>query len=63
MGLALDELKENEVTTLVNGIDVLISDEVKASSDGNIIDYTKSMGREGFVIDKPGQAGCEGCSC
>ena len=55
MGLALDELKENEETTQVNGIDLLMSDEVKPFSDGNKIDYRQSANGEGFVIDKPGQ--------
>jgi len=63
LGLALDELKENEKTTQVNGIDLLISDEAKPYSDGNTIDYIQSTDGEGFVIDKPGQTGCTGCSC
>ncbi len=63
LGLALDELKENEETTQVNSIDLLISDEAKPYSDGNTVDYIQSTGREGFVIDKPGQMGCTGCSC
>ena len=63
LGLTLDELKENEETTQVNGIDVLISDEVKSYSDENTIDYIQSTDGEGFVIDKPGQTGCAGCSC
>ena len=63
MGLALDELKENEETTQVNSIDLLISDEDKPYSDGNTIDYIQSTDGEGFVIDNPGQTGCTGCSC
>ena len=63
LGLALDELKENEETTRVNGIDVLISDRVKPYSDGNKIDYIQSTNGEGFVINNPGQTDCEGCSC
>ena len=63
LGLALDELKENEETIQVNGIDLLISDEVKSYSDGNKIDYIQSMDGEGFVIGKPGQTGCTDCSC
>ena len=63
MVLALDELKENEKTTQVNGIDLLISDEDKPYSDGTKIDYIQSTDEEGFVIDKPGQTGCTGCSC
>ena len=63
LGLALDELKENEETTQVNGIDLLISDEVKPYSDGSTINYIQSTDGEGFVIDQPGQTGCTGCSC
>ena len=50
MGLALDEPNENEEITQVNGIDVLISDEVKIFTDGNTIDYVNSSDGEGFVI-------------
>ena len=63
LGLALDELKDNEETTQVNGIDLLISDEAKPYSDGNTIDYIQSTDGQGFVIGKPGQTGCTGCSC
>ena len=62
MGIALDELKENEETTRINGIDLLIADQVKPYSDGNKIDYVQSANGEGFVIDKPGQDDCGGCS-
>ena len=63
MGLALDELKENENTIQVNSIDLLVSDNVKPYTDGNTIDYIQSIDEEGFVIGKLGQTGCEGCSC
>ena len=63
IGLALDELKENEETTQVNGIEVLISDEVKPYSDGKTIDYIQSAQGEVFVIGKAGETGCTGCSC
>ena len=63
LGLALDELKENEETIQVNGIDLLMSDEIKPYSEGNTIDYIQSTDEEGFVIGKPGQTGCAGCSC
>ena len=62
LGLALDELKENEETTQVNGIDLLISNEAEPYSDGNTIDYVKSADGEGFVINKPGQTDCSGCT-
>ena len=63
LGLALDELKENEETIQVNSIDLLMSDNIKPYADGNIIDYIQSTEGEGFVIGIPGQTGCEGCSC
>ena len=63
LGLALDELKDNEDTIQVNSIDLLMSDNVKPYADGNTIDYIQSTNGEGFVIGKPGQTGCEGCSC
>jgi Fe-S cluster assembly iron-binding protein IscA len=62
LGLALDEPGENEETTQINGLDVLIADMVKPFSDGNTIDYRQSIEGEGFVIDNPGETGCEGCS-
>ena len=58
MGLALDEPNENEDTTQVNGIDVLISDAVKAFADGNTIDYVNLPDGEGFVITPAGYANC-----
>ena len=57
MGLALDEPNENEDTIQVNGIDVLISDEVKPTANVNKLDYIKSPHGEGFVITpKSGQS-------
>jgi len=63
IGLALDELKENENTVQVNSIYLLMSENVKPYAEGNTIDYIQSTEGEGFVISKPGQTGCEGCSC
>jgi len=48
--LALDEPNENEGTTQINGIDVLVSDGIRVFADGNTIDYVNSPGGEGFVI-------------
>lgn len=62
LGLALDELKENESTIQVNSIDLLIPDNVKPYTDGNTIDYIQSIDGEGFVISNPEHSGCEGCS-
>ena len=58
MGLALDELKENENTIQVNGIDVLISDAIKPFADANTIDYVSSPYGEGFVMESAGQTYC-----
>ena len=41
MGLALDEPEKNEIPSRVNGIDVLISEEVSSYADGKSVDYIK----------------------
>jgi len=48
--LALDEPNENEETTLINSIDVLLSDAVKTTIKKNTVDYVKSSYGEGFTI-------------
>ena len=64
MGLALDEPNENEDTIHVNGIDVLISDDVKPAASANKIDYMKSPQGEGFIIvPKSGQSCCGESGC
>lgn len=50
MGLALDEPNDNENSTQVNGIDVLIADQVRPFVEGNKIDYINSVQGEGFII-------------
>ena len=50
MGLALDEPNANEAATLVNGIEVLIADEVKDHAEGRTIDYISDPYQEGFTI-------------
>ncbi len=62
LGLVLDEPQGNETAIPINGIDVLISDEVKAFVEGNTIDYVKEPYREGFTIGAGGcSEGCSGC--
>jgi Fe-S cluster assembly iron-binding protein IscA len=56
--LALDEPNENEDTTQINGIDVLISDAVKPFADRNTIDYVNSPYGEGFAVTPPGHSYC-----
>ena len=58
MGLALDEPKDKENTTQVNGIDILISDAIKPFADRNKIDYVNSPNGEGFIIAPAGQTYC-----
>ena len=58
LGLALDEPNENEEITQINGIDVLISDEVKPFANRNIIDYLNPPDGEGFIISSTGQTYC-----
>ena len=58
MGLALDEPNENEKMTQINGIDLLISNEVKPFADRNKIDYLNSPGEEGFIISSADQTCC-----
>ena len=58
MGLALDEPDENEDTTQINGIDVLISDAVKPYADGSTLDYVNSPDGEGFIIMPAEQTYC-----
>jgi len=58
LGLALDEPNENEETTQVNGIDVLIADAIKAFADGNTIDYVNLPDGEGFTIASAGYTSC-----
>ena len=50
LGMALDEPRGNEEAIQVNGIDVLISSEVKPAADVHKIDYVKSPRGEGFII-------------
>ena len=56
--MALDEPNENEETTQVNGIDILIADAVKAFADGNTIDYVNLPDGEGFTITSAGHTSC-----
>ena len=50
MGLALDELEENEKPVQVNGIDVLVKDFVRPFLEGKSIDYINQPDSEGFII-------------
>lgn len=56
--MALDEPNKDERAIQINGIDVLISDEVKSFSKGSTIDYVDEPYSKGFIIEKTGYKGC-----
>jgi Fe-S cluster assembly iron-binding protein IscA len=56
--LTLDEPKKDETAVQINGVDVLISDEVKGISEGNKIDYVNHFYRKGFIIARTGYGSC-----
>ena len=56
--MALDEPNKNEEMTQINGIHVLISNEVKPFADRNKIDYLNSPGEQGFIISSADQTCC-----
>jgi hypothetical protein len=56
--MALDEPQAGEVPTSVNGIGVLISDDVKALAEKSKIDYISDSYRKGFTIGLVGQGSC-----
>ena len=58
LGLALDEPTANEAATPINGINVLISEELKKFVDEGTIDYKTEPWREGFTIKTGGQSCC-----
>ena len=58
MGMALDEPKDGELATEVNGIDVLIADYIKPFLDGTTVDYVTTPHGEGFTINGGGTGGC-----
>ena len=58
MGLALDEPNADESTTPINGLDVLIEDDVRQLADETTIDYITETYGEGFVIEGGGLSSC-----
>lgn len=57
MGMALDEPKEGEQAIQINEIDVLIGEDVKAFTAGNVVDYVDSYGQKGFMIGPESRQG------
>jgi Fe-S cluster assembly iron-binding protein IscA len=56
--MALEEPKENEKTVIVNGIDLLIWDEIKPYTDKSTIDYIDDPEKSGFTIRLEGKCSC-----
>jgi Fe-S cluster assembly iron-binding protein IscA len=56
--LALDEPNKDESSVEVNGVAVLISEDVKGLAEKSRIDYIEGPYREGFTIGAPGRKAC-----
>ena len=52
LGLALGEPETNESAVPVNGIDVIIPEEVKHLAETSTIDYYKGPRGEGFTVGR-----------
>lgn len=52
--MALDEPMENEQPIMVNGIEVLMEDEIKTYAEGSTLDYINTVYGEGFMISGDG---------
>jgi len=50
LGLALDELKEENKAVTINDIDLLIAENVLPYTKGSVIDYLNSEKGQGFTI-------------
>ena len=57
LGLVLDELKDEKETVAVNGIDLMIAENVVSFTEGHEIDYIKNDYAQGFSI-APTTGGC-----
>ncbi len=56
--MALDEPQDDETITSINGIDVIISEEIQRYAERTTIDYVSGPYRKGFIIGVSGHAGC-----
>lgn len=50
MGLVLDELKDEEQTVAINGIELMIEESVLSFTRGHEIDYVNNGYAQGFSI-------------
>ena len=58
MGLVLDEPMKNEIPNQINGIDVLIEEEVKDYANKSVVDYVKTPYGENFIVELAGSKAC-----
>jgi hypothetical protein len=58
LGLVLDEPIENELPNQVNGIDVLIEEEVKDYANRSVVDYVNTPYGERFIVEFAGSKAC-----
>lgn len=58
MGLALDELKEEEKIHTINEIDLMIEENVMTYTEDNQIDYVDNEQGQGFSIAPLNGASC-----
>ncbi len=56
--MTLDEPRDDETTTTINSIDVIISEEAKRYAERTTVDYVSGPYRQGFIIGVSGHAGC-----
>ena len=56
--MALDEPGKSENAVRVEGIDLLISEDLKTFAERSRIDYIQGPYRQGFTIGLVGAAGC-----
>lgn len=62
LGLALDEKKENDNVTELEGLTILIDEALLAQCDKVHIDYVDADARSGFSITSANPVGGGGCS-
>jgi len=58
MGLALDEPQADEKSIQVDGLDLLITDEIKRYADMSTVDYISNEYGEGFTVKIAGYTEC-----
>jgi Fe-S cluster assembly iron-binding protein IscA len=51
LGLALDEPQANEKSVNVNGLDVLIDDNIKGFAQDSVVDFISSPYGEMFTVE------------